>query len=266
MKMKKYILKGIFIVTLLLLALPTMAQDENKEEHNKKEKKTDGKKWHFTTGPYLLAPSMKGDVAIKGFPVDVNVDPGTIIDNLDFGMMLFFEAATDKWAVNFDLLYMDLGKGGLTPLGRAAEVDIKQLAITVNGLYRVNSWFEVGLAGRINSIEAGVKIAEGELGVLPAVDVSGTETWFDPLIAIRGMTQLNNKWRLGMYGNIGGFGMGSDLAWEINPFVGYQFGKLFEIAVAYRWLGMDYETGTGLDNFKYDMVISGPEIGFLFHF
>ena len=62
------------------------------------------------------------------------------------------------------------------------------------------------------------------------------------------------------------FGVGSDLAWQVNPFVGYQFSKLFEIDVAYRWLGMKYENGSGTEYFLYDMVISGAEIGFMFHF
>ena len=264
--MKICILKSLFIIALLFIVFPAMAQDEIKEEQSEKKENTDGKKWHFTAAPYLLVPSMKGDVAIKGLPIDVNASPGDIFDNLDFGMMLFFEASTNKWAVNFDLLYMDLGKKGETPLlSRHAEVDMKQLAITVNGLYRINSWFEVGLGARVNSINAGVKIAAADY-VLPGVDFSMNETWVDPLIVMRGMTQINDKWRLGMLANIGGFGIGSDIAWEINPFVGYQFSKLFEIDIAYRWLGMDYETGTGTDYFKYDMVISGPEIGFLFHF
>jgi hypothetical protein len=75
-----------------------------------------------------------------------------------------------------------------------------------------------------------------------------------------------NRWRLRISGNIGGFGIGSDLAWQVYPFVGYRFSRLFELSAAYRWLGMDYETGSGTDMFRYDMVTFGPEIGFVFHF
>ena len=264
--MNKNVLKGLLFSVLFFIALPIMAQDENKEEQNKMEKNVDGKKWNFTAAPYILFLSMDGDVGIRGLPIDVDASTGDIFDNLDFGVMFFFEARNDKWAVNFDLLYMNLGKEGVTPLlSRNAEADVKQLAITVEGLYRLNPWLEVGLGGRLNAIDASVTIAAGDY-ILPGLDFSMSETWFDPLIVTRAMTQLNNKWRLGMLANIGGFGMGSDFAWEINPIVGYQFSKLFEIDIAYRWLGMDYETGTGTDYFKYDMVISGPEIGLLFHF
>ena len=36
--------------------------------------------------------------------------------------------------------------------------------------------------------------------------------------------------------------------------------------VGYRWLGTDYETGSGTSKFKYDVVAQGPQIGFTFHF
>ena len=63
-----------------------------------------------------------------------------------------------------------------------------------------------------------------------------------------------------------GLGIGSDFTWQAKPYVGYRFSRLFEMTAAYRWIGIDYETGSGRDNFKYDMTISGPEVGFLFHF
>ncbi len=50
------------------------------------------------------------------------------------------------------------------------------------------------------------------------------------------------------------------------PFAGYRFSNLFELVLAYRALGMDYETGSGAELFAYDVVTFGPEIGFLFHF
>ena len=195
--------------------------------------------------------------------------------------MLYFEASSDKWVASFDLLYMNLGGDGETPLlGRAASVDVKQLGLTFNGLYRVTEWASVGLGFRVNSINQGIKMAafQGPGGgdLFPAVDVSTRQTWVDPLIVARFMTRFNDsRWRLGMIADIGGFGIdmniggldiGSNFTWQVNPFVGYQFSKLFEIDLAYRWLGMDYETGSGGSYFLYDMVTSGTELGLLFHF
>lgn len=254
----------VIIALMILFVMPTMAQEEDKKE----------KQWNFTVAPYLLMPNMNGDVGLGPVMVNVDANPGEIFDNLDFGMMLYFEASSDKWVANFDLLYMSLGGNGETPLlSRDADVEIKQLGLTFNGLYRVAEWASVGVGFRVNSIKQGIKMAAvpgpgpGDEDLIEAVDASITQTWVDPLIVARVMTRFNDSsWRLGLVADIGGFGIGSDLAWQINPFVGYQFSKLFEIDLAYRWLAMDYETGSGADYFLYDMVISGPELGLLFHF
>ena len=45
-------------------------------------------------------------------------------------------------------------------------------------------------------------------------------------------------WRLGILGDVGGFGIGSDLAWQINPFVGYQFQNYLKLILptdGYPW-------------------------------
>jgi len=249
---------AFFIGFLLINNVSIRAQNQEDEST---------KKWNFVAAPYLLLPTMQGNVAINDIPIEVDASTGDIFNVLEGGFMLFFEASNSKWAVNMDILYMKLGETGETPiLGRAAELEIKQLGLTFNGLYRVAPWAEVGIGGRFNSIEQSAEIAPGEIA-LPGRFVSMKETWFDPLLVARVMTRFDgSQWRLGMLADIGGFGVGSDLAWQINPFVGYQFSKLFEIDLAYRWLSMDYESGTDISYFKYDMLISGPEIGFLFHF
>jgi len=257
-----FMMLTVFIGFLFMNTISIRAQNQDDENT---------KKWNFVAAPYLLLPTMQGNVAINDIPIEVDASTGDIFNVLEGGFMLFFEASNSKWAVNMDILYMKLGETGETPiLGRTAELEIKQLGLTFNGLYRVAPWAEVGIGGRFNSIEqsaeiAGVGNTPGD--ILPGRFVSMEQNWFDPLIVARVMTRFDgSQWRLGMLADIGGFGVGSDLAWQINPFVGYQFSKLFEIDLAYRWLSMDYESGADSNYFKYDMLISGPEIGFLFHF
>ncbi|MCP4402668.1 MAG: hypothetical protein GY801_35850, partial [bacterium] len=66
--------------------------------------------------------------------------------------------------------------------------------------------------------------------------------------------------------DVGGFGVGSDLTWSVSSFLGYQFTPLFSLWGGYRALGVDYQTGSGTDVFKYDMTMSGPIIGLGFSF
>ena len=66
--------------------------------------------------------------------------------------------------------------------------------------------------------------------------------------------------------DIGGFGVGSKLAWQIYPVAGVRLSRLVSVHLAYRVLDMDYGTGSGTDTFAYNMRTFGPEIGLAFHF
>ncbi len=249
-------LASLSIVFLSACATPAFGQAPSEDEN----------RWGFIVAPYLLFPHMNGESSVRGNRVEVDVGPGDIFENLDFGAMLYLEMANRDWAITLDGLYMNLGAKGQTPLiGRDAEVDMKQLAIQANGMRRVAPWAEIGIGGRFNSIEQGLVVAPGEIA-LPGIDVSDTNTWFDPLIAARITAPLESKWQLGISGDVGGFGIGSDFAWQVFPYVGYRFSRLFELTAGYRAIGMKYETGSGDDYFLYDMVIFGPQIGFAFHF
>jgi hypothetical protein len=241
-------------IVAMVLVQPAAAQD------------ADPDRWGLTVAPYFVFPNMSGQTGIGDVTIDVDADPGDIFDKLQFGFMIFLEMSNQDWAVGVDALYMDLGQDGQTPvLGREAEADMKQLAIQTNILRRVATWAEVGIGVRLNSLDAGLSVAPGDI-VLPGFDVSKNETWLDPLIAARFTIPMESKWRLGIQGDIGGFGIGSDFAWQVFPFVGYRFSRVFELAGGYRAIGMNYETGESSDYFLYDMIIFGPQLGIVLRF
>jgi len=253
---------NFFVLVLSTALLFFSAMSSRAQEEAVKEKK-----WNFVVAPYLLFPNMSGEITIQGIPIDASANAEDIYSNIDLGGMLYFEASTAKWAIILDGYYVDLGAEGVTPLlSRSATVDMNQLAVSLAGMYRLNSWAEVGIGGRFNSIGSTVTIAPGEY-VLPGSEFSMDEAWFDPLIVARVMTRFNeSKWRLGLIADFGGFGLGSNYAYQINLFAGYQFLKWFEIDVAYRLNGMKYEKGSGTDLFVYDVILHGPSLGLVFHF
>lgn len=249
------------LLVFLFAIVPSWAQDKTET----------GNKWEFTVAPYVLVPSMHGKAGLA-LEANINVSQKDVIESLDLGAMLYMEAGNDNWAITLDVLFMQLSKEDKTPLlERDIKVGVDQLGVSLNGLYRVASWAEVGLGVRYNSIKSNLDIAAGDLFGVPidAVNSSDTQSWVDPLIAARIKGNIeNSKLVVGMSANIGGFGIGSKFTWEVHPFVGYRFNKVVELAFAYRWLGMNYESGTSgeLDYFLYDLTTTGPEIGLLLHF
>jgi hypothetical protein len=70
----------------------------------------------------------------------------------------------------------------------------------------------------------------------------------------------------GIEGDIGGFGAGSDFAWQLYPLIGADVSKHVTIGGGYRVLSMDYTTGNEGEQFKYDVVTQAIVIGAAFHF
>lgn len=225
--------------------------------------------WSYFVEPYLLFPNMSGTVGLADLP-EVTIDASTneIFGNLKMGAMLYAEASNDKWAIGSDIIYMSLAQG-LKPGSRylSGEVTAKQFAWEVAGLRKVTPWLELGVGGILNSLKSGVDASRNLIGGgTTTVNKSLTKTWFDPMLITRIKSNTGEKFIYQFRGEIGGFGIGSDLAWQMQAVAGYQFSQLFSITGGYRIISLDYETGSGQDYFNYNIDTSGPTVRFGFQF
>lgn len=250
------------ILLFLILVLPQLnlfAQDE-----------TENKKWEFLIEPYLMFPNMNGESGIRELPL-INVDASSsdIFSNLDFGAMLYFEARSDKWVLGSDFVYMKLSQDvNPTALINSGEIEVSQLIWEVSGLYRILTFLDIGLGLRFNNITMAADISRNAIGGGSVELISGenSEFWVDPVIIARISETINETWQFQLRTDIGGFGIGSDLTWQIQGGVGYRFSKLFQTTIGYRIIGMDYDKGSGAERFKYDINTSGPMLKLGFNF
>jgi hypothetical protein len=227
------------------------------------------KKWHFLAEPYIMFPYMSGETGIGEnllFPVDAN--PGDIFSVLQAGAMLNLEAKTDRWAITSDLVYMNL-KQDVTPgtLINSGEANVRQLIWEAAGLYRLTPFWEAGIGGRLNYLQSGVnaQIYQFQPGTR---EFSGEKdkTWYDPVIVTRLSADIKGRWLLQFRGDVGGFGIGSDLTWQLQAYAGYRFGKVFQLTGGYRILSIDYSQGEAPGEFVFDMNEFGPLIRLGFNF
>ena len=217
----------------------------------------------FTVAPYFLIPWMTGDVTVRGFDVSVDAGPKDIADNLEFGFMGYFEVRNAGWAFAFDALYMSLNKEASldTALGPAGvELSVNQGTYEVTGARTLSPWADVVFGARINRIGGSFRT------LLTQIEREESKVWVDPLVGVRLSVPDTGRWLVAVRADIGGFGAGSDFAWQIYPAVGYSFVDWFTLAGGYRVLSMDYQTGEGVDEFRYDVTTHGPFVGFAFQF
>ena len=217
--------------------------------------------WEFAIVPYLVAAGMDGSITVKGIEADVDVPFSDIIDNLDFAAMVHFDMRNDHWVLMSDLFYVDLEGSNNIALG-TATVAVQQTLFEVAGGYRVSPIVTLLAGARWVDLENRIRYT----GQILDEEVSAGKSWIDPFVGAHLMTPLSERWWFGARGDIGGFGAGSDLAWQAYADIGFRASKVVSIILGYRAIDMDYEDGSGRDLFRYDMLIAGPQIAVAFSF
>lgn len=225
--------------------------------------------WSFNVAPYLWALRLDGELTLRGNAADVGLSDKEILRQLKAALMLEAGLRKDRVGVFGDFLVAKLeGDGAVGPLGRQnADVKLRMFKATFGvdyllGPYPLASGPKAAqvtvapyLAGRYFYLETDITSS------IPAVRAQGSESWMDPLIGVRTDWNLTRHWNIGVGGNIGGFGVGSDLAAEGLATVGYRFHFSKQVTgnvlAGYRVLYQDYSH----QNFTYDATLQGPFFG-----
>ncbi len=188
-----------------------------------------------------------------------------LVKRLDMGFMLHFEGRKDRWGFFFDGLYMSLSGDAKVDLGRIplfSGFDVggrfRQTLIKFGGFYRFpqDGWAFDLLAG---AQYLDIKI---DLGVGPFSDLRREKQVLDPIVGARILCDLTENWSASVKGDVGGFGIGVDLAWEVTALLGYRLSESATLRVGYRAQSMQHERGSR----DLDVLLHGPIIGVSFAF
>ena len=244
----------------------------------------DTNEWRFTLAPYVWGVGLSGDVGVFGRgPVDIDIPFSDILENLDFAAMGVAEAHNGTWGVFVDLNFTSLSAGKsrsrtfekdvldmeLEVAGEvSAEADIKEFFGTFMGQWRAVDSDQITLdlmaGARYWKIDNDITVrgtltASGPLGASVIKELSGSDgaSWVDPIVGIKSRIDTTTPVYFTGWGLVGGFGVGSDLTWDVMGGVGYQWTEKFSTVLGYRALGVDFED----DGFVYDVIQQGVAFG-----
>jgi opacity protein-like surface antigen len=223
--------------------------------------------WQYEITPYFWGAGMKGDMQGGALPkISTDVSISDIMKVLDFGMMGAFEARKGRWGLLFDAIYMDLSAGGAAsrtgpgPIGATATANanfgMKQTVLGAAVAYRtVEGRSPVDVFGglRYIKLEADADIHGSFFARAGTVARSADQDWVDPYVGARIKHAVNDRWSLTGNGDIGGFGLGSDISWQLSAGAGYDFTKSVSGIFGYRIFYADYDKS----GFLYDMKSEG---------
>ena len=216
--------------------------------------------WEYSLSPYFMMAGLSGDVGLGGMQEAVDASFGDLADHLDAGLAGYFEARKGKWGFGVDAFWMKLS-GGSSVGGIQADMGIEEVRAKALTFYRLcekpSTTFDVYAGVSYNYVDIDLTLSGPGAGK----DLRSTEGWFDPVIGFRVSHDWNDKWFSRVLGELGGFGVSSDLNWEAMASLGYHINHRWDAVLAYRGIGIDYED----DGFLYDVTMSGPMLGVTFN-
>jgi hypothetical protein len=155
------------------------------------------------------------------------------------------------------------------PLGGHIRQDVSQvvqdfvrmkeaaLRARINALHLAGEARRAAVTRAVNAAETQIanqlaSTLDAKLGQTIARD----DYWFDPYVGLRGRYNFNKTFYTAVRGEIGGFGVGADLMWQVEGVVGINLTHCIFTEIGYRALGADFED----NNFVFDVVLHGPQI------
>ncbi|HSP18147.1 MAG TPA: hypothetical protein VLQ79_01435, partial [Myxococcaceae bacterium] len=166
-----------------------------------------------------------------------------------------YRGETPRWAVLADVVYMNLGKAGTTDGGRvSADVGAEEFIGEIDGAWRTSESFEVLGGVRYTSLSTTVNT----FGPLGTREAKVTKGWVDPLVGAQIFVPFSKAVQLQVRGDIGGFGVGCSFTWQGLVRINWRASKAIRVGVGYRVLDQNYESGSGSDRFKWNVLTQGP--------
>jgi hypothetical protein len=219
--------------------------------------------WSLSLSPYLWLAGLDGDIGVAGLPpAEVESSFSDIFPHIDWfppPLMLAGEVRYGRFAFITDFIYLGLEADGESPgpVPVSAEVDMKMVVWGFGGAYRAlqddTASVDLIAGGRLWSLKSDVTIA----GPLAVRQGGGSQTWVDPIVGVALRTELGGGFAVRFLGDVGGFGVSSDVTWEILGTLQYELTDSMALEAGYRHLAVDFDD----DGFVFDAALSGPIIG-----
>jgi len=200
--------------------------------------------WHVALSPYLWFPGVHGTIGALGRDVSVHATPGDLLSNFRFGLMGGFEARYKRILLTLDLMWIRLEDDKALPfpnlMATKAKLTGSELLLTPKIGYRLLNEKRIkvdALAGfRYWHFSENLKFVPSNLNL----NFSGSQNLVDPLVGGRVQLGLTPKIVANVLGDVGGWGTGSQLEYQVAGVLGYKIKPKWTLQAGYRYLSIDY--------------------------
>jgi hypothetical protein len=263
--------------------------------------------WQFSFTPYGWMTSVNGNATAAGHTVDIDATFFDIVEKSDsiMALMGYFEARKGRFGFFTDVVWEDLSFDAHRNVSRNpfprlpgvnvaikgnAQLDYQSTIIQSGIAYELARWSGGGGAYTALDVMGSARYWNQEVDVSlkltgnltadlqrlglklqrsgsVALARSGDLEWVDPVVGARLRHQMTSGAELALYGDVGGFGVGSDFSWQAVATYGFDvncFGTPLRTVVGYRALAVDFSENGRFGRNGLDFVQHGPVMGISF--
>jgi hypothetical protein len=217
--------------------------------------------WHLSVSPYLWFPGVHGTVGARGRSVGVHASAGDLLSHFRFGLMGTVEARHKRFVLPVDVIWVRLRDNKALPfpnlMATTANIKGSEFILTPKIGFRLLDQEKI----KINAL-VGLRYWHfGEnLQFTPSrlnLNFSSSQDWVDPVVGGRIELASSPKVVISILGDVGGWGTGSQLEYQVAGLLGYRIAPDWTLQAGYRYLHVNYRSGASI----VDLATSGAVLG-----
>ena len=220
---------------LFAIAGPCGAQDNTA---------TNDSNWHVAVSPYLWLTGVSGIAGAQPLTVGVQASPADLLSHFRFGLMGFTDISYKRFLAPIDLIWVRLGDDQALPptlLGiNSANFKANETILTPKIGFRVIDSQKL----KIDALTGFRYWYLGEtLNFSPSIlgkNFHQSQDWTDPLVGGRIRMPLSPKVAINVAGDVGGWGVGSQIDYQIAGVLSYRMNPKWNVEVGWRYLYVNY--------------------------
>jgi hypothetical protein len=227
--------------------------------------------WKHTVVLYGMGAAIDGEAQVGDLTVPVDVSISELFDALEFGAMAAYRADNGTWSWTVDATFMGLGGTSESDRGLVkGDLDLDQLTLMGTVGRRWTEHVEALFSLSYFDLSTDLKLTTTApvSGVATVRTASVDASWVDPMLGLAYSLPFRDAWRFNLRGDVGGFGIGSDLSYQVFANAHWQSAGGLGVVFGYRLIGFDYEDGSkGSRNYqRFDLTEQGPLLGVTYTF
>ncbi len=218
--------------------------------------------WRFSLAPYYWAVGLDGDLTLDGQEIEGDGDSNGFPGELSLsGFLGHFEARKGPWAFALSPVFVNVEIDGEDTPPTNTDLEVSGAIVEGFAARALGAGWDALGGVRYYSIDAQVDLS---VGGVPQPDLDADKSWIDPIVGVRYERPFAEDWAFHARADVGGFGVGSEFAWNALVLVDYRLSSYARLFLGYRALDFDFADGSGSDRVEYDLRLWGPLIGVSF--